>query len=288
MTSLNTCQARQAADLLDDRSIPESVSVLMGDLNAKPGEPTIEVLTSRGYVDTFLEAGNAECDSATGVGCTGGRQDADLSDLTNPNSRQSERIDYVFLTTKRDCPVADTSGLFAAEPASTAARRTGLRVRPHRRAGEDLVRDDRRRPCCGASRVVTIDDHDHERATEIDAATAAAITETFETVFNAGSDVETRLSRCRTPSSSASRSSPDSRIRRRRRSSIRCGSGSTRCSRSTTTTSTSCIRSCSTRPRSSATSLARPSAQDGRWLVSRRLVLPGRDPRPEHRARALP
>jgi endonuclease/exonuclease/phosphatase family metal-dependent hydrolase len=71
--SLQTCQAREAAELLDQRRTPRSVGVLMGDLNAKVGDPTIKVLTARGYVDTFVAAKNAPCDPATGVGCTGGR-----------------------------------------------------------------------------------------------------------------------------------------------------------------------------------------------------------------------
>lgn len=190
--SLNTCQARQAADLLDDRSGPESVGVLIGDLNATPGEPTIDVLTARGYVDSYLEAGNEECDAATGLGCTGGREDANLTDLTNPASRQSERIDYVFLTTARECRVAESSGLFAAEPASPpldglvyAADHTGVR------ATISCVTTDADR--AAARRVASRSTTTTTRAAEVDAATAAAITKTFETVFNAGSDIETRL-----------------------------------------------------------------------------------------------
>ena len=158
--TLNTCQARQAADLFENM-LPESVGVLIGDLNATPGEPTIEALTSRGFVDTFLEAGNAECDSATGAGCTGGREDADLSDLTNPDSRQSERIDYVFLTTERECTVADSSGLFAAEPASPPFEDLVYAVRPHRSAGDDLVRHDGCGSRRGASDDATIHHDDH-------------------------------------------------------------------------------------------------------------------------------
>ncbi len=52
--TLQTCQGRQAADILDDHRTPESVGVVVGDLNAKPGDPTINVLTSRGYIDTYV------------------------------------------------------------------------------------------------------------------------------------------------------------------------------------------------------------------------------------------
>ncbi len=116
--TLNTCQGRQAAELLSERASPEGVGVLMGDLNAKPGDPTIAAIEAKGFVDTNLSAGNTECDAATGDGCTSGREDADLSDMTNPRAKQQERIDYVFLRTRRDCDVAKPTGRFAAAPAN--------------------------------------------------------------------------------------------------------------------------------------------------------------------------
>jgi endonuclease/exonuclease/phosphatase family metal-dependent hydrolase len=103
--SLNTCQARQAADLLDERRGPRSVGILAGDLNAKPGEPTIAVLGARGYVDTVVAAGTEVCKAAERQGCTSGRVDTSLVDLANAQSRQTERIDYLFLSTTRGCTV---------------------------------------------------------------------------------------------------------------------------------------------------------------------------------------
>src|SRR6185295_18100966 len=38
-----------------------------------------------------------ECDPGTGVGCTSGRADEDLSDMESPASHETERIDYFFL-----------------------------------------------------------------------------------------------------------------------------------------------------------------------------------------------
>ena len=61
--TLNTCQARQTVDDSSARIRgPDAVTLLAGDLNAKPDEPTIAALTARGLVDTHLAVGNPECD----------------------------------------------------------------------------------------------------------------------------------------------------------------------------------------------------------------------------------
>jgi endonuclease/exonuclease/phosphatase family metal-dependent hydrolase len=193
--SLKTCQGRDAAALLDDRRSPQSVGVLMGDLNAQPGDATIDALTSLHYVDTFIAAGNQPCDSTTGEGCTGGREDADLSDLTNPAARQAERIDYVFLATKRQCRVDRTSGLFRAAPESPAldglvfaSDHTGAQAKMSCvTTASDLAAA---RPVKGGSTTTTT------KVFAIGATTKAAVTKSFETVFNggAGSSIDERLS----------------------------------------------------------------------------------------------
>jgi endonuclease/exonuclease/phosphatase family metal-dependent hydrolase len=190
--TLNTCQGRQAAQLLEHRALPQSVGVLMGDLNAKPGEPTIRAILARGFVDTFRAAGNAECEAATGAGCTSGRQDADLSDLTNPAAKQQERIDDVLLHTRRTCGFAAPTGLFAAAPADPplgdlvfASDHTGVTatISCATRAS-DL---DAARPLNGGSSTTTT------RAAAVDPPTAAAITRAYEAVFNGGGAIDTRL-----------------------------------------------------------------------------------------------
>jgi hypothetical protein len=42
-------------------------------------------------------AGNPECNPATGIGCTSGRNDFSLIDLENPLSQETERIDHALL-----------------------------------------------------------------------------------------------------------------------------------------------------------------------------------------------
>jgi endonuclease/exonuclease/phosphatase family metal-dependent hydrolase len=190
--TLKTCQGREAAALLDARRSPRTVGVLMGDLNA---EPTIAAIEAHGDVDTYVAAGNAACDPVTGTGCTGGREDKDLSDLTNPSARQVERIDYVFLATKRRCRVPPPTGLFAAAPASVpldhlvfASDHTGVRARI---SCVTSVAD------LGAARAVkALSTTTTTRARAIGGATRRAVTKSYETVFNggAGTTIEARLS----------------------------------------------------------------------------------------------
>jgi endonuclease/exonuclease/phosphatase family metal-dependent hydrolase len=116
--SLQTCQAREAVAYLDHRRTRRTVGVFVGDLNAETGEPTITVIRDAGYFDTHLEVGNAECDPSTGAQCTSGRDDTTVASLSDPTSRQQERIDYVFLAPTPRCDVVAPTGLFDPDPAS--------------------------------------------------------------------------------------------------------------------------------------------------------------------------
>jgi endonuclease/exonuclease/phosphatase family metal-dependent hydrolase len=115
--TLNTCQGRQVVAFADDIATDDSVVVLGGDLNARPDEPTIAAVTDAGYLDTHVEAGNPECDPETGEQCTSGRIDDEMTDLEDPDSIQTERIDYLFVGGERDCAVVDPTGLFNPGPA---------------------------------------------------------------------------------------------------------------------------------------------------------------------------
>ncbi len=120
---LNTCQGRQLAAFALDMAATDGVLVVAGDLNAEPDDPTMAAIRDAGFVDTHIEAGNPECDPETGAACTSGRIDDALTDLTDPTSRQSERIDYVLVAesarTDRACEVIAPTGLFNADPATT-------------------------------------------------------------------------------------------------------------------------------------------------------------------------
>jgi endonuclease/exonuclease/phosphatase family metal-dependent hydrolase len=191
--TLNTCQGRQAVGILQDHQTPRTVGVLIGDLNAQPDEPTIKAIRAAGFVDTHVAAENPECDPSTGVNCTSGRVDSDLSDLTDPASRQTERIDYVWLATTRDCRVDDPTGLYAADPASPPVEDIVF-ASDHTGVGATIscltTADDRAaaKKVAGGTSTTTAPAGD-----DVPPATAAAVTTAFETVFNGGGAVETRL-----------------------------------------------------------------------------------------------
>ena len=107
-----TCQAVQLEQAATETAEPDSLVLIVGDMNAEPGESTIEVFTGGGYVDSHVAAGAEECDPVTGSGCTSGRADEDLSDMTDPSSQQSHRIDYVFFNESRGCSAIDPTGVF--------------------------------------------------------------------------------------------------------------------------------------------------------------------------------
>jgi endonuclease/exonuclease/phosphatase family metal-dependent hydrolase len=127
--TLFACQIAQVAELVDGRPTEDrAAGLLVGDLNLVPEAPPVRALLARGWVDSHVEAGNPECDPATSVGCTGGRDDASLASLLDPTSRERERIDYALVAPGACTPRFDTpddadgdglgTGLFADEPAT--------------------------------------------------------------------------------------------------------------------------------------------------------------------------
>jgi endonuclease/exonuclease/phosphatase family metal-dependent hydrolase len=100
------CQTTVAADLAEKVGRRKAIRILMGDFNVTPASDRYRGLVDDGWVDSHLAAGNPECDSATGVGCTSGRRDDRVDDLKDPNSRQVERIDFMFVKTPTACSVA--------------------------------------------------------------------------------------------------------------------------------------------------------------------------------------
>ncbi|MCI3949774.1 MAG: Endonuclease/Exonuclease/phosphatase family [Acidimicrobiales bacterium] len=126
--TVSACQITQVAELVDGRPTEDrTAGVLVGDLNLVPEAPPVRALLERGWVDSFVAAGNPACDPATSVGCTGGRDDATLASLRDPTSRERERIDYALVSPGACEPAFDTpddgdgdglgTGLFADEPA---------------------------------------------------------------------------------------------------------------------------------------------------------------------------
>lgn len=96
-TTVRECQAVETALLVERTRTGTGPALITGDFNDPPGSFVYRQFVSRGWVDTHLAAGNAECEPETGVGCTSGRIDDALTDLERPERNQDERIDFVFL-----------------------------------------------------------------------------------------------------------------------------------------------------------------------------------------------
>jgi hypothetical protein len=99
--SVRVCQAVQLAALVASTHDVPQPAIVTGDFNspanAPPQDAMLAELTGRGWLDTYLVAGNPECNPATGIGCTSGRNDFSLVDMENPLSQETERIDYALL-----------------------------------------------------------------------------------------------------------------------------------------------------------------------------------------------
>ena len=131
-TTFSECQTILAQRLAEKGGPKDALRIYMGDFNVPAGSPRHVALLGDGWVDTHLAAGNAECDPATGVECTAGRDDKTLAVLQDPTAREQERIDFIFVKSPAGCrPVYDTAadadgdgvgtGLFAARPAEGGA-----------------------------------------------------------------------------------------------------------------------------------------------------------------------
>jgi endonuclease/exonuclease/phosphatase family metal-dependent hydrolase len=114
------CQIVQLRDIAashpDDGRI---ATMIVGDLNLVPTAAPLRALTQGGFVDTYRAAGRAECNPATGAGCTSGRDDTHLAALRDPSARDRVRVDDIFLLPTETCrpSFGPGTGLFAAKPA---------------------------------------------------------------------------------------------------------------------------------------------------------------------------
>jgi endonuclease/exonuclease/phosphatase family metal-dependent hydrolase len=126
--TFSECQTVLGEQFGDQVGSKQAIRLYMGDFNLPAGTPRYQRLIERGWVDSHLAAGNGECDPATGVNCTSGRNDVTLTALQDPTARESERIDFIFVKAPKRCtPEYDTgadddhdgtgTGLFAARPA---------------------------------------------------------------------------------------------------------------------------------------------------------------------------
>ena len=99
--SVRACQAEQLALYVEQTRAEDNLALIAGDFNAVPGSSEYLAMIRRGWVDTYLAAGGAECDSATGAGCTSGRASSTVS-LEDPELQVDRRIDYIFAALPRN------------------------------------------------------------------------------------------------------------------------------------------------------------------------------------------
>jgi endonuclease/exonuclease/phosphatase family metal-dependent hydrolase len=128
--TIRDCQAEQVAVEMEARHDNPQPALVMGDMNAEPGSFVHATFTARGWPDTTTAVALAECDPATGLGCTSGREDQALTDLEATPLGVDRRIDFLFLVPPApgspcsgsldDASDADGDGvatrLFAEEP----------------------------------------------------------------------------------------------------------------------------------------------------------------------------
>jgi endonuclease/exonuclease/phosphatase family metal-dependent hydrolase len=134
--NVRDCQAVQLAAFVTATHDVDPPAFVVGDFNEDFGSFVYDqMVTVLGASDTFLDAGNAECDGGTGIGCTSGRIDDDLTDLEATPLAVDDRIDFVFMVPPGGSSTCsgtlDTPGdadgdgvgtrLFAAEPNPFAA-----------------------------------------------------------------------------------------------------------------------------------------------------------------------
>jgi endonuclease/exonuclease/phosphatase family metal-dependent hydrolase len=101
-TTVPECQTIVSLNLADEVGGPKAIRVLMGDFNVTPTTERYVRITAD-WTDSHLAAGNAECDPATSVSCTAGREDTTLESLKDPSVRQAERIDFIFVKAPASC-----------------------------------------------------------------------------------------------------------------------------------------------------------------------------------------
>jgi endonuclease/exonuclease/phosphatase family metal-dependent hydrolase len=105
--STNECNAVEVVDFFRQRTSKAALTIVAGDLNARPGSPTLTALTGAGFRDAWLEARRPECDPTTHNGCTGGGSAPEpfVGMDTKEGAGYDARIDYVLVRPGEDCDV---------------------------------------------------------------------------------------------------------------------------------------------------------------------------------------
>jgi hypothetical protein len=119
----NECHAIEVVHHFDQVEEPAALTVVAGDLNAPPDDPTLATFTEAGFADAWEAAGMPPCDpegdAAARAACTAGRPRPEnaLDGLDVATGRYTERIDFVLVRGTTDCePAIGDIAVFANEP----------------------------------------------------------------------------------------------------------------------------------------------------------------------------
>jgi endonuclease/exonuclease/phosphatase family metal-dependent hydrolase len=114
----NECHGIEVVDFLSQKQ-GAALTVVGGDLNATPDEPTVAHLRDAKFVDAWLAAGRPECDATHRAGCTAGGTAPDpwVGMNTREGAGFDERIDYVWVKPGRGCTLRTKAKGFATTPA---------------------------------------------------------------------------------------------------------------------------------------------------------------------------
>jgi hypothetical protein len=99
--TVRECEAVQVANFVTARHDVPTPAFLTGDFNADPSSAVYHTIVTQGWLDSHVAAGNPECDSATGIGCTVGRVALNPTDgrseLEQPDLNVDTRADFTFV-----------------------------------------------------------------------------------------------------------------------------------------------------------------------------------------------
>ena len=100
-------RAEWVVELVDEVGADSVVQLVVGDLNKPLDHPRIQILVDAGFADVWVAAGNAECDPATGEGCTCCTEGPDEYDgLDIAEQVMQNRIDFVMYRDGAACALA--------------------------------------------------------------------------------------------------------------------------------------------------------------------------------------
>ena len=114
----NQCHAHEVVDFFASRE-GAALTIVAGDLNAQPDEPTLQTFYDADFIDAWIEANQPECDPVTGKNCTGGCDELETAFFgmeTREGLACDARIDFILLRPDAGCDLVTKAKGFAHKP----------------------------------------------------------------------------------------------------------------------------------------------------------------------------